>query len=271
MSYTENQLRLLKPKLDRSKSLLFVYFPGMDGTGLLLESQIPKLSESFDIRCLAIPPQDTKNWETLVKQTVDLIAAEKKENSDRPIYLCGESFGGCLAIQVILAAPHLFERLLLVNPASSFRQQPWIQWGSFVTQWMPSSFYGISTLGLLLFLAALDKMEESDRQALLDAMRSIPLKTTVWRLGMLRKFNVTEQQLQTIQQRTLVIASGADRLLPSVAEAKLLTKRLPQAEMVVLADSGHACLLESQVDLHEIMKLKKFIQEPSVNAIGSDR
>jgi pimeloyl-ACP methyl ester carboxylesterase len=231
----------------------------MDGTGLLLESQIPKLAQSFDIRCLSIPSKDTSSWQVLVEETVTLIEVEKRLNIHRPVYLCGESFGGCLAIKTILEAPQLFDRLILVNPASSFRQQPWIQWGSFLTQWIPSNVYNISTLGLLLFLASLDKVMEGDRQALLQAMRSIPQKTTIWRLGLLRSFDVTERQLRSIQQPTLVIASGADRLLPSVAEAKLLVQRLPDAEMVILADSGHACLLESKVDLHDILQQKKFV------------
>jgi pimeloyl-ACP methyl ester carboxylesterase len=259
MSKSQNQIRLLTPKPAQPEFPLFVYFPGMDGTGLLLERQIPKLAQGFDIRCLCIPPDDGSKWETLVSQTTALMEVEKKANRHRPIYLCGESFGGCLAIQTILAAPHLFDRLILVNPASSFRQQPWIQWGSFLTQWVPSHFYGMSTVGLLLFLASLNKMREGDRLALLQAMRSVPQRTTIWRLGLLRAFDVTEAQLRTIQQQTLVIASGADRLLPSVAEGKLLVKRLPHAEMVVLADSGHACLLESGVDLHEILEQRKFI------------
>ncbi|PSB01443.1 alpha/beta fold hydrolase [Merismopedia glauca] len=269
MSKSQNQIRLLIPKPAQPEFPLFVYFPGMDGTGLLLERQVPKLAQNFDIRCLSIPGNDGSKWEILVSQTVALIEAEKEANSHRPIYLCGESFGGCLAMQVVLAAPHLFDRLILVNPASSFRQQPWIQWGSLFTQWMPSNFYSISTLGLLLFLASLDKMRESDRQSLLQAMRSVPQRTTIWRLGLLRAFDVTETQLRTIQQPTIVIASGADRLLPSVAEARLLVQRLPQAEMVVLPNSGHACLLESEVDLHQILQQSKFICSDQESGIGN--
>jgi pimeloyl-ACP methyl ester carboxylesterase len=34
--------------------------------------------------------------------------------------MVAESFGGCLALRVASAAPHLFDRLVLVNPATSF-------------------------------------------------------------------------------------------------------------------------------------------------------
>ncbi|MGL4501138.1 MAG: alpha/beta fold hydrolase, partial [Planktothrix sp.] len=52
----------------------------------------------------------------------------------------------------------------------------------------------------------------------------------------------------------LVIASGADRLLPSVLEARFLTQALPNAQMVVLPDSGHACLLENDIDLYTLIQ-----------------
>ena len=43
---------------------------------------------------------------------------------------------------------------------------------------------------------------------------------------------------------TLLIASGEDRLLPSLTEAVRLQSLLPSAQRVVLPDSGHTALLE---------------------------
>jgi len=70
--------------------------------------------------------------------------------------------------------------------------------------------------------------------------------------------------LRAIEQPTLVIASGADRLLPSIAEAKLLVKVIPNAEMLMLANSGHACLLETDVDLHGMMQGRNFLTNRSL-------
>lgn len=268
----KNNIRLLTPKLPRVEYPLFVFLPGMDGSGQLLQSQIPKLVEGFDIRCLAIPPTDMASWDVLVSETIALIEAEKAAGNHRSVYLCGESFGGCLAMKVILEAPHLFERLILVNPASSFRQQPWMEWGSYLTQWLPANIYPLSILGLLPVLASLGKIGRSERQALLEAMQAVPQRTTIWRLALVRSFDVGENQLRTIKQPTLVIASGADRLLPSLAEAKLLVKRIPNAEMIVLPTSGHACLLETDVDLYAIIKKHNFLlqrDEEQLAVVGS--
>jgi pimeloyl-ACP methyl ester carboxylesterase len=56
-----------------------------------------------------------------------------------------------------------------------------------------------------------------------------------------------------------LLAGAADRLLPSLSEAEHLVKVLPNAEMVVLPHSGHACLLEREVNLYEIIKDRKFL------------
>ncbi|MGE5657742.1 MAG: alpha/beta fold hydrolase, partial [Actinomycetota bacterium] len=254
MPDAKNRIRFLTPKPLKRHNPLFIFLPGMDGTGKLLGVQIPKLAKVFDIRCLAIPPDDLANWDTLVGETVTLIEQEREANPERPIYLCGESFGGCLAIKVALVAPHLLDRLILVNPASSFRQQPWMQWGSYLTQWLPGNLYALSVYGLLPVLASLGKMGRSERQALLEAMQSVPQRASIWRLALVRSFDVQEKDLRRLNLPVLIVASGADRLLPSVAEAKLLVKVLPNAQMVVLANSGHACLLETDVDLCAIVQ-----------------
>ena len=38
------------------------------------------------------------------------------------VILVAESYGGCLAVRVARSAPQLLERMVLVNPATSFRR-----------------------------------------------------------------------------------------------------------------------------------------------------
>ncbi|MGB3405657.1 MAG: alpha/beta hydrolase [Microcoleaceae cyanobacterium] len=254
-SQNNRQLRFLHPTKSRTDLPLFIYLPGMDGTGELFHRQVPKLSKSFDIRCLSIPPEDRSDWEDLTDKTLSLIEQERTQHPHRPLYLCGESFGGCLALQVALKASERLEHLILINPASSFRQRPWVRWGAGLTQYLPQPFYQLSVFGLLPFLASLGRIEQTDRQMLFNAMNSVPQETSAWRMELLRRFDVNENQLKQIKLPTLLIAGQADLLLPSVAEAEHLAKKLPLAEMLVLADSGHACLLEKKMDLHDILKV----------------
>jgi pimeloyl-ACP methyl ester carboxylesterase len=250
----------LKPTPAKPHLPLFIFLPGMDGTGLLLHKQIPQLANVFDIRCLNIPLDDRSNWNTLTARTIALIKAELNRNPQRAVYLCGESFGGCLALNIALKAPHLMDRLILVNPASSFKQQPWLQWGSFLTQSMPEWFYPASVLGLLPFLASLGRISPSDRQALITTMKSVPQQTSAWRLELLQSFTLDTHRLRQLKKPVLVIAGASDLLLPSVTEAKLLAKHLPHTRLVVLPSSGHACLLENDIDLLEILQQQNFLK-----------
>lgn len=255
-----NPISLLIPKAIQPHKPLFIYLPGMDGTGKLLNTQADKLAQSFDLRCLSIPSDDLSDWQTLTSKTIDLIKQETALSSSRPVYICGESFGGCLALKVTVAATNIVRRLILVNPASSFNQRPLLGLGVNLIPWLPDYIHRTSALGLLPFLAELSQINKPERRALIEAMRLLPPKVVSWRLSLLRDFKFTQQELSNIEQPTLIIAGGADKLLPSVEEAKRLVKTLPQGKMTTLPKSGHACLLEAETNLHNILAKNNFLE-----------
>ena len=260
MQEVKSQICFLTPKRLNPNHSLFVFLPGMDGTDQLLRSQTSSLETSFDIRCLAIPPTDLTNWEILAAKVIDLIQEEiAKQKQPRPVYLCGESFGGCLALQVATQAPQLFDRLILVNPASSFKRRPWIQWGSSLARWLPEPWYQVSSVGLLPFLASFGRILPEDRHALLEAVQSVPQKTSIWRLALLNEFEIEDKRLRCLTQPVLLLGSAGDRLLPSLAEVERLAEIFPNVTSVVLPDSGHACLLEADINLYEIMRQHNFL------------
>ncbi|MEM8503129.1 MAG: alpha/beta hydrolase [Cyanobacteria bacterium P01_D01_bin.1] len=268
---------------------LFVYLPGMDGTGKLFDAQADKLSHWFDLRCLALPPQQRSDWPTLTHQVSKLISDEletesasswdsrlgkeidselgrdlgrredKKSDRRREVYLCGESFGGCLAMQVLAHSPHLFEKVILINPASSFRRVPWMQLGPLITHRVPNLVYRYGAQGLIPFLIEPFRVNWRDRVALADAMGSVPAKTAAWRMSLLGKFEAERIPLERMTHPVLIIVGGNDRLLPSKREAKSLVARFPNAKQVLLPESGHACLIESKTDLAQILGEQQFL------------
>lgn len=260
MSQVKSRPCFLTPGRINPNYPLFVFLPGMDGTGQLLRSQTKGLETAFDVRALAIPPDDLNNWEDLAALVVNLIEEELKRGAFRSVYLCGESFGGCLALKVALKAPHLFRRIILINPATSFNQRPWLGWGAQLNRWVPEFLHGISALVLFPFLSNLARTAPRDRRALLDAMQSVPARIANWRISLVTEFDVNETQLRRLTQPILVIAGAADHLLPSVQEAERLVNCLPDAKTVILPNSGHACLLETDVCLFEIMKKQDFLE-----------
>ena len=247
---------------------LFVFLPGMDGTGQLLRTQMAGLEVGFDVRCLMIPPNNLSSWDELAEQVINIIQGELKINPHRLVYLCGESFGGALAIKVALKAPQLFNRIILVNPASALRRRPWLNWASELVYLVPPCFFEFSAIGLLPFLASLGLVDREIRQDLLKTMRLVPPQTVLWRLSLIKEFDGDENQLRRLTQPVLLIASALDRLLPSVSEARYLVKSLPDAKMVVLPYSGHACLVEAKINLYQIMQEENFLDFSTKTAIA---
>ncbi len=256
----EHLLHFLPPQHPQPQAPLLIYLPGMDGTGQLLRSQTSSLERSFDIRRLSIPVDDLTDWDALVNKIADSIETELgSQIPRRALYLCGESFGGCLALKLAIAKPELCDRLILVNPASSFKQQPWMRWATYFTHLLPANLYSLSCMVLLPFLAALDRIAPEDRSLLLRVMQSVRFKSAMWRISLLDSFDVNVKQLQQIAQPTLIISSGKDRLLPSEAEGKLLNQNIPRSDLHFIPNGGHAVLLERDVDLEEILRIHGFL------------
>ncbi|MEL6470086.1 MAG: alpha/beta hydrolase [Cyanobacteria bacterium J06623_4] len=281
-------VHFLSPQPSKIDKPLFVFLPGMDGTGTLFRSQIERLAPWFDIRCLSLPPTDKTEWQPLTRQVTQLIRQEVAERTSteraftkraqkekelptdnpqpaqsakRSVYLCGESFGGCLAMQVLTFAPELFDRVILINPASSFRRLPWMQLGPFLTRRLPNLAYRYSSLGMIPFLIEPSRVAKPNRKALEAAMDKVPAATAAWRMELLSRFNVERLPLERMTHPVLLIVGGNDRLLPSNREGKSLVQRFPNAKLIRLPKSGHACLLETETNLQQILNQHQFLPD----------
>ncbi|MGD1857682.1 MAG: alpha/beta fold hydrolase [Leptolyngbyaceae cyanobacterium] len=240
---------------------LLVFLPGMDGSDLSLRQQSHGLSQNFDVRCFCIPQDDKTDWPDLVVQLIELVHAEKLSRPNQTTYLCGESFGACLALKTVSHAPQLFERLILINPASSFHRQVWSPLGAIAVKWLPGQTYQLAAVGLLPFLISFSRVSEDNRRALLCAMQAVTSETAAWRIELLNTFKIDPTALTRFQGPTLLVASSADRLLPSVSEINRLSRLLPNTQTLTLANGSHACLLETDTQLNQLLDQVRFIPE----------
>lgn len=257
----ELSVDFIDPREVNPNQPLFIYLPGMDGTGKLLQNQADHLAANFDLRCLSIRIDNYSTWQELARDTVQLINRELEQKTNREVYLCGESFGGCLALKTALAAPSLINKLILVNPASCFNQLPILSWGVDITGFLPSWVHRYSAAGLLPFLVKLNRINDCDRDRLIESMKSLPPHVISWRLALLRDFKVLDEELRSLNIPCLIVAGAADGLLPSVAEAQKLINLLPRGQMMILPQSGHACLLETEISLYKILVEQNFITD----------
>lgn len=242
---------LFTPIFSQPDKPLMVMLPGLDGTGQLFVSQVRSLAQDFDVRCLAIPEGNRQDWPELAQAVVRLI---DEAGRDRPVYLCGESFGGCLALQVALTAPSCLAHLVLINPASALRRYPWMRWATQYTSLIPDWLFQTSGAIALPLLANFDRISHEKWDLFVRTVRPISQACVAWRIDLLHRFQVQPEQLSQLQVATSLLASGSDRLLPSQEEARLLQQVLPIAQVYPLPDSGHVCLLEDAVDLSQCLQ-----------------
>lgn len=225
----------------------------MDGSGRLLCSQ-KQIWYNFDVRCLSLSPIYGVTWQKLTQQLSGLIEQELTVNPHRQVYLCGESFGACLALKLMETNPHLCHQVILVNSASAFAQRQWLNLGSYITEIMPSLIYQGATNLLLPFLAKLESVKVKERRRLLKVMQSLPPLIVSWRINLLQNFQVNQAKLNRFSQPVLIVASHEDKILPSVEEAKKLKQIFSQSKVTILSQSGHCCLLEERIDLYNIIR-----------------
>ncbi len=232
----------------------WLYLPGMDGTGDLFDKQRPDLEGYFQIHSLRLndalarmPASDhPESWDLLVE-----IAAEQLQPET---VVCGESFGACLGMLLALRYPERCRGLVLVNPASSFRRGAWWINARHLLHWIPEGIFQVSSERGLGWLAELSQMSAMSRNQLMAAVRSVSTKVAAQRLALLHQFDPDPLPLETLNLPTLFVAGGHDRLLPSIAESRHLATRIPQSEVVISPQSGHACLMERDLKLEDLIR-----------------
>ncbi|KAF5453905.1 hypothetical protein F2P56_023617 [Juglans regia] len=101
-------------------SPVLLFLPGMDGTGMGLVLHHKSLGKAFEVRCLHIPVHDRTPFEGLVKYVGETVKQEHASSPNKPIYLVGDSLGGCLALAVASRNPTIDLVIILANPATSF-------------------------------------------------------------------------------------------------------------------------------------------------------
>ncbi|MDB9525624.1 alpha/beta hydrolase [Oscillatoria sp. CS-180] len=251
---------LFSPSFPQLEKPLLVMLPGMDGTGKLFMSQIQSLSRYFDVRCLSIPENNRQDWKDLAQSVVELIYHAQRK---RLTYLCGESFGGCLALQVALTAPQILSRLVVINPASALRRQAWLRWTTQYSELVPEWLFKTSGAIALPLLANFDRIDETQRHLFVKTVRPISQSCVTWRIKMLNRFEANPDHLKRLSTPTALLASGRDRLFPSDKEARLLSQYLPNAVIRALPHSGHVCLLEKDIDLADCLASLNFLPKQS--------
>lgn len=251
------------------------FLPGVDGTGMGLVMHHKSLGKVFEVRCLHIPVNDRTLFEGLVKFVENSVKHEHAISPKKPIYLVGDSFGGCLALSVAARNPSIDLVLVLVNPATSFGKsqlQPFLP----ILDALPGDIHNILPY-LLSFIMGdpvkmamasvgedlpppqtLEELSESLTSLLpllSDFNDILPKDAFVWKLKLLKSATAySNSRLHAVEAEVLLLASGKDNLLPSGEEADRLWTKLKNCKVRYFKDSGHTLLLEDGFNLLSVIK-----------------
>jgi pimeloyl-ACP methyl ester carboxylesterase len=161
---------------------------------------------------------------------------------DRP-HVVGASFGGWVAAELAVAAPHRIGSLVLLSPA-----------GLRLPDHPVADLFLMSPGQLLAALYQDPSIAEVPAQPDLDFVLAQYRDLTA-----LARFSWTpflsnpklERRLHRITARTLVVAPSQDRLIP-VAHARRYAELIPGARLCEVADCGHAMYFERPEEFAEI-------------------
>ncbi|XP_061946666.1 phytyl ester synthase 1, chloroplastic-like isoform X2 [Populus nigra] len=221
-------------------SPILLFCPGIVGVGLGLTLHHKALGKVFEVRCLHIPVNDRTPFEGLVKFVEETVRLEHASSPNKPIYLVGDSFGGCLVLAVAARNPEIDLVVILANPGNpvemarvniEYRLPPRLQ--------IEQLFQNL--IALLPHLS--------------DLVDIIPKDTLIRKLKLLKSAaSYANSRLHAVKAEVLVLSSGNDHMLPSGDEAQRLTRTLKNCTVRYFKDNGHNILMEDGVNLLTVIK-----------------
>uniref|UniRef100_A0A8R7QXE3 Serine aminopeptidase S33 domain-containing protein n=1 Tax=Triticum urartu TaxID=4572 RepID=A0A8R7QXE3_TRIUA len=244
---------------------VMLYLPGIDGMGMGLCMHHKALGTIFELRCMHIPLRDRTPFEELVTMVEDVVRAEHSASPTKPIYILGNSFGGCIALAVAARNPGTDLVLVLVNPATSFERS---RIKTLLSVFSPlSDRVCIAAAALLNYnthnevnmalsimksgrhpLEALSRLTSNMSSSLKHSkmLDKLPKDTLKWKIKLIKQAaSYANSHIESVTAEVLLLASCADRLLPSKSEANRLQKKLPKCRVFFFEKHGHSLLLVS--------------------------
>mmetsp|Transcript_16689 Transcript_16689/g.68363 ORF Transcript_16689/g.68363 Transcript_16689/m.68363 type:complete len:317 (+) Transcript_16689:139-1089(+) len=289
--------RALVVKVERvevpSSRPLVVFFAGMDARPLPV-NQVRRAGEGISIASIYHGPRDQSGWPTLRSAARAALRNLKNELQPSQVIVIAESLGAVFALSALVVEPLLADRLVLVNSATAFRSSSLVGAGAALLPVLR-----IDSSGKLLYpLAATILWQFLTSPAQVDPenitpgpvmklpsinVSSAPLEAAEHRLRLIRRppfrdrvsfqvhsghtgaeliglFSMLTQEIaDKITMPTLIVASGKDMIFDSIREANRLADLIPVSSVQELPSCGHACLLETNVDIFQILRANDFI------------
>jgi len=226
-------------------ALVFLHYWG--GTHRTWSEVISALRDSY--RCIAY---DSRGWGKSEGPTVgfaiDDLASEALGVIDKlelhNYVLVGHSMGGKVAQLVASRRPSGLRGLILVAPATP---SPTHFPEAALQQQLHAYENRETVLQTIGFLSAKSAAPEILEQIIEDSLSGSPAATRAWpRIGILEDIS---EDVSKIDVPTLIVAGGHDNLDSVEQHKREVLSRIPNSELVVIADSGHLIPIDEPIQL----------------------
>lgn len=209
------------------------------------EMQIPALSARYrvivpDVRGHGRSDRPRERY-SIAGFSADLIALIEHLNLGA-VHLVGLSMGGMIAFQLAVDQPQLLKSLCIVNSAPEVKRRSRNDYWQWFKRWSLMHVLSMGTIGKALGAKLFPKPEQASLRQKIAARWAKNDKHAY-----LASFNAivdwgVQERLYKVSCPTLVIS--ADRDYTPVALKETYVKLLPDARLVVIADSRHATPLD---------------------------
>ena len=219
-----------------SEKPLALLIPGLDGTGRLFYRQVDALSERYRVRAWEFQRRASFDFSDLIEELGQGTTGEKN------VVVVGESFGGTLAMQYILAYPERVGRLVLINTFPYYRKRLRIHQACRLAPtlaWRVSQSIKHFVVDRVL---ASEGILAEDRSKYRQIIRLVYPAAYCRRLELVRQVDL-RHRLSEIMVPTLLFASGRDKFVPSIQEARFLAEQISSSKLHEFPQAGHALLL----------------------------
>ncbi len=230
--------------MDADARPLALLIPGLDGTGLLFYRQLEALECRYRVRPWSYRPGASLSMRGLIRDLDRETAAEKPKS----ILVVAESFGGLVAINYVSQCPERVARLVLVNTFPFYRSRLRIRLAHALTPLLKFGAGRKIKEWTIDYVLRKEGIPVDDRQRFQVIARQIGLADYRRRLQLILETDV-RSRLREITVPTILLASGRDKIVPSVQEAHFMEARIPNASVHEFPEAGHALLLTPGVSL----------------------
>jgi pimeloyl-ACP methyl ester carboxylesterase len=214
-----------------------VYVPGIDGSGELLLGTAARLARGFRLTRLRYGGEPDGDYASLAASVAACIERLGLEHA----LVLAESFGVAVALQTALDHPRRVAGLALVNGFARYHDRLGVALTRGLFALAPQAWIRAARARFLQRGLLAPRRDE----AALGALLALPAN---WfdaryraRLALIQRLDL-RARLAEIRCPVTLFAAERDRVVASLAAARDIAARIPQAEIEVLPEAGHLVL-----------------------------